>query len=269
MAIWWKATARLIRPMMLKASERFFVHRPPAGVGGWVQHRGARRRVIGRLVVGWCVGLMASGGSVLAVEPDQLQAKVMDELRHTGLVSDAVPVTAFRWLIENKRPMRKPRQIEETFKGQVVGLSPVARRIFDPAGKVETSEYVSARGLIRLDAEDRTIAASIEGLKLPLATGQEFSVAFTRDGHPVRQRCVVGARESAASLHAQLPGTLLGIECKGDGRYAGMKVKVSSRIDFIEALGVFFDRQDVLDSPLGRFENSNRIVEFTSGIPPS
>lgn len=255
----------MLRPMWL--AMRPAIERMAHGHGPFVWPKPERRWP--RWAIASVAMATALVGAARAIEPTDLQPGVMEELHRTGLISEAVPVAAFRWLVENKRPMRKPRRIEETFKGQAAGLSPVARRIFDSAGKPESSAYISVRGLIRLDAEDRTIAATIDGMKLPLLPGREFTVAFTRDGHPVRQRCVVGPRESASTLHAQLPGTLLGIDCKGDGRYAGMKVKVNSRIDFIESLGVFFDRQDVLDSPLGRFENTNRIVEFIPGTSSS
>ena len=126
---------------------------------------------------------------------------------------------------------------------------------------------MSARGLVRVSASDQSINASVDGLKLPPKTGEHFAITVVRDNSPITERCTVGAKTEAKTLFADLPGQMFNIECLGDTTYAGFKVKARSQVVYLEALGVFFNVVDVLDTPFGRFENANRITEFQLVTP--
>lgn len=209
--------------------------------------------------------LACAAGVACALTPADLQPAVRDELQRSGLVSAQAAVPAFRWVYENKRPMRHARSIDETFAASPDGLSFVARAVRYDDGKIDRDENLSARGLLRVDGRDTSLGVRILGLHIPPRPGERFEIDSSRDGHPVRESCVVGARTPAAEVYAALPGDAVSIECKGDGRYAGIKVRASSQVYYFERLGVFFSRRDVLDTPLGKFENTNRIIDFKLG----
>lgn len=210
----------------------------------------------------WCV---VAASAVQALTPADLQPSVREELARTGLVSAAAAVPTFRWVYENKRPMRHVRSIDEAFAASADGLSLVERAVRYDDGKVDRDENLSARGLLRVDGRDHSLGVHIRGLRLPPQPGERFEIESSRDGHPVRESCVVGARAPAAEVFAALPGDAIAIECRGEGRYAGIKVRASSLVYYFERLGVFFSRRDVLDTPLGKFENTNRIIDFKLG----
>lgn len=204
---------------------------------------------------------------VCAVTPADLQPAVVEELRRAGIVSSAAPVPAFRWTVENKRPMRHVRMLEERFEHGPEGLSAMSRTTTYSDGRVDRDQRVSARGLLRLDRDDQSMGVTLEGLEIPPRSGEHFSLSAVRDGTPVRQTCYIGKRSRAKELFAGLPGDVLAIDCTGEGKYAGLNVRVSSRIAYFERLGVFLNSVDTLDTPLGKFTNSNRIVDFELEAP--
>ncbi len=227
----------------------------------------ARRKGLNRLRLAAVAVLAGATWAAHALTIADLQPSAVAELKRAGLITHEVPVPAFRWTFANKRPMRRERLMQEVFSAGPEGLSSVQREIHYSDGKVEQSEAISARGLLRVSASDQSINASVDGLKLPLKAGEHFSITVVRDNTPIVERCTVGEKTEAKTLFADLPGQMFNIECLGDATYAGLKVKAKSQVVYLEALGVFFNAVDVLDTPLGRYENANRITEFQLVTP--
>jgi len=227
----------------------------------------ARRKGLNRLRLVAAAALVAATWAAHALTIADLQPTAVAELKRAGLITHEVPVPAFRWTYANKRPMRRERSVHEDFDAGPEGLSSVLREIRYSDGKVEQSEAISARGLLRVSASDKSINASVDGLKLPPKTGEHFAIVLVRDNSPIIERCTVGDKTAAKTLFADLPGQLFNIECLGDATYAGLKVKAKSQVVYLEALGVFFNIVDVLDTPFGRYENANRITEFQLVTP--
>ncbi len=211
--------------------------------------------------------LATTACAVHALAVTDLQPAALEELKRAGILDAEVPVPPFRWTYENKRPMRHVRTVVEQFAAGPEGLSPVAREIRYSDGKIDRSDAISARGLFRVHPDDKSIDARFEGLHMPPKTGDRFTIVVARDGTPVLERCVAGDRVEAKTLHADIPGQALMIECAGDATYAGLKVRAKSKVAYLEALGMFFNIVDVLDTPLGRYENANRITEFQLVTP--
>ncbi len=232
-------------------------HQRPTG-----KVRTARRNPLKRLRLAVVAALAGAALGAHALTPNDLQPKTIEELKRAGLVTTEAPVPAFRWAYANKRPMRPERTMVESFEAGPQGLSAVVRDIRYRDGKTDRSEAISARGLVRVQPSDETIAARVEGLTVPPKTGDHFLIILVRDGTPITERCTVGEKSEAKTLFADLPGQMLGIECLGDATYAGFKVKARSKVVYLEAIGVFFNLVDVLDTPLGRYENANRLTEF-------
>lgn len=227
----------------------------------------AQRKGLNRLRFAAAAVLAGATWAAHALTVADLQPTAVEQLKHAGLITHKVPVPAFRWTYANKRPMRSERILREVFDAGPEGLSSVAREIRYPDGKVDHSEAISARGLLRVSASDKSIDARVDGLKLPPKPGERFLIMLVRDNSPIIERCTVGDEAEAKTLFADLPGKMLTIECLGDTTYAGLKVKARSQVVYLEALGVFFNVVDVLDTPFGRYENANRITEFQLNPP--
>ena len=146
--------------------------------------------------------------------------------------------------------MRRERLMQEVFSAGPEGLSSVQREIHYSDGKVEQSEAISARGLLRVSASDQSINASV-GRAQAAAQGRR---AFLDHGgarqHAHRRALQPWAkRPRPRPCSPDLPGQMFNIECLGDATYAGLKVKAKSQVVYLEALGVFFNAVDVLDTP--------------------
>jgi hypothetical protein len=200
--------------------------------------------------------------------PIVLTTELSSELKQLGLMTGAVPVAAFSWVIEQKRPLRASRRIREEFSAAPDGMSQVRSTIYLAEDTVQSRDYVSARGLLRFDASDKTAGVQFENFSLPLQAGQVFRLSLSRDDIPMNQSCRVADRQPAQQLHLGIRGSVWRLECQGDSRFAGMKVRIQSVLYFIEALGVFFNEQDDLFSPLGQFTMSQRILDFKISSTP-
>jgi len=187
---------------------------------------------------------------------------VVDEVRKSGLVNAAIPVRGFVWTIEHRRPFRQPRTIIEDIAGSADGASSAHSRATLPDGKVEYSDYVSVRGLLKVGPADEKLGISASGLTVPPASGQKFRLSGERDGIVLDQVCTTRARMPASQVHESLPGEAVAIACEGEGKYRGMTAQVTSDVVWLAKLGVFLDRRDVFESPLGRFEFSNAVTDF-------
>jgi len=220
---------------------------------------------LGRLALCCCLltGIHSASAQAAPVStPIVLTAELSTELKQLGLMTAAVPVVAFSWVIEQKRPMRASRRISEEFSAAPDGMSQVRSTTHLADDTVQNRDYVSARGLLRFDASDKKAGVQLENFSLPLQAGQVFRLSLSRDDIPMNQSCRVADRQPAQQLHVGIRGSVWRLECQGDSRYAGMKVRIQSVLYFIEALGVFFYEQDDLFSPLGQFTMSQRILDF-------
>ncbi len=203
-----------------------------------------------------------SAGAANAWTLGDLPAELVKELKRQGMLTNAVAIPRFQWVLEQQRPLRKPRTVTEQFQASADGLSFVQSSTRSSDGKVELRDYASARGLLRYTPSDTQADVQFEGLTFPLYAGRQFRWRLTRDEIPLNQTCHVLDKNLARHVHSAMPGDAWRIQCEGESRYSGMKVKVSSVLYFIEKLGVFFNEKDDLKSPLGKFSFSQRIVHF-------
>jgi hypothetical protein len=213
-----------------------------------------------------CGGLLMVGAvwmfPAAAVSSADLSADLIADLKEQGLVNAAVPLASFRWVLEQKRPLRPPRWITEEFAAAPDGLSSVKASTRFSGEKIESREYVSARGLLRYDASDTKAGVRLDSFSLPLRAEKSFHLSLVRDDTPLNQSCRVIDKVNAQRLHDALPGQAWRLQCDGDSRFSNMPVRIQSMLYFIEALGVFFSEHDQLDSPLGQFTMSQRILDF-------
>jgi hypothetical protein len=199
------------------------------------------------------------------VSPDDLSRDLMKQVQAVGLTVPGAPeIPAFQWRLEYKRPLRKSREIQEHYAGSragpLSGLSATYRYDYPLQGE-QNSDAVSIRGLVRVSPDDKSIPAKVEGLRFPLEVQAVFKVHVKESGADVAQECQVLNVVSASVLFASLKGEAVHIECKGKGKYKGFEVTMHSTLYFIQALGVFFNAQDLIDSPLGKFKSTTRILD--------
>jgi hypothetical protein len=203
------------------------------------------------------------------VLPEDLPKPLLQQVKALGLTVPGAPeIPAFYWQLELKRPLRKARNIQEHFLGSQAGpnsgLSPTFR--FDyPKESEKTSDALSVRGLVRVSPEDAQISARVEGLSFPLDSNATFKIFLKEPGIDVTQACSVKSKTPSSQLHANLKGESSLIECTGRGRYKGFDVSLHSTLYFIEALGIFFNALDVIDSPVGKLKASTKIIDLKIG----
>lgn len=202
----------------------------------------------------------------------KLPVSLLQDLATTGLISSSrgEPVAAFSWITETTRPGRSPRQRRESFAGTPpgtpFGLSPVLRQDLPEKPDKPARAGVSVRGLMTLHADDTGLDVQVGHLRLPLSEGARFVLAYREDDSELAQECVAGASEPAASLHAGIPGAVRRIECDGRGKYHGIGVRVSASVLYFESLGVFLNREQRIDTPLGRLRTTTRILQFERSV---
>jgi hypothetical protein len=179
-------------------------------------------------------------------------------------------VASFIWHLDVKKPLKSARRQVETFSGamssQQPGLSAVKRARHEGATTDSPSkiqEYFSARGLMNLRPDDEETEMQLTSLTWPLKPQNEFQLRLKDEGGAMQQRCTIASAVEAAQLHPKLKGNVIPIQCDGDGTYRGVKVRVQSSLWFIEQLGVFFNSEDTLKSPLGTFKATVKIVDVT------
>ncbi|WP_085315590.1 hypothetical protein [Derxia lacustris] len=193
---------------------------------------------------------------------DAIAPEVVEAVRATGLLDAALPVRGFAWTFEQRRPFRQPRTTVETVAASADGASATQSRSIQADGKVEQSDYVSVRGLLRVGPADKALGISASGLALPPLPGRQFKLSGERDGIVLDQVCTARARLPASQVHESLPGDAVAIDCIGEGKYRGLTAQVRSEVVWLAKLNVFLDRRDVFESQLGRFEFSRTILDF-------
>jgi hypothetical protein len=206
----------------------------------------------------------ASASDGLSAPHDLLQ-----KAKTSGLVNEGPSVASFTWYLDVKKPLKSARRQVEAFSGAASslqpGLSMVKRARHEGATQdtpAKIQEYFSARGLMNLRPDDEETEMQLTGLTWPLKAQNEFQLRLKDDAGAMQQRCTIAVASDAALLHANLKGKAVPIQCEGDGRYRGVKVHIQSSLWFIEQLGVFFNSEDVLKSPLGTFKASVKIVDL-------
>lgn len=206
--------------------------------------------------------------SSVSQEIRQLPVSLLQDLSAAGLISSSrgEPVAAFTWVTETARPGRSPRQRREVYAGTPPGtpngLSPVLRQDLPERADKPARAGVSVRGLMVVHPDDTSLEVQVGHLRLPLADGVRFALAYHEDGSELAQECVAGGTEPAASIFTGMPGSVRRIECDGRGKYRGIGVRVTASVLYFEALGVFLNREQRIDTPLGRLRNTTRIVSF-------
>jgi hypothetical protein len=200
-----------------------------------------------------------------SVAPQELLQKA----KTSGLVNEGPSVAAFTWYLDVKKPLKSARRQVESFTGAVStqqpGLSMVKRARHEGATQdapVKIQEYFSARGLMNLRPDDEETEMQLSGLVWPLKAQNEFQLRLKDESGGMQQRCTIALPSDAALLHGKLKGNAVPIQCEGEGTYRGIKVYVQSSLWFIEQLGVFFNSEDVLKSPLGTFRATVKIVDL-------
>jgi hypothetical protein len=220
-----------------------------------------------RLVLIAVLSLLLSAQSfgldVSSVPPDLLQ-----QAKISGLVAEGPKVAAFTWQLDVKKPLKSARRQVEVFSGSYgsmqPGLSVVRRSRHEGATQdspAKIQEYFSARGLMNLRPDDEETEMHLTGLSWPLKAQHVFQLNLKDGAGAMQQSCVIAQPVDAAQLYAKLKGNAVPIQCEGDGRYRGIKVRIQSSLWFIEQLGVFYNSEDTLKSPLGTFKASVKIVD--------
>jgi hypothetical protein len=204
----------------------------------------------------------------MALDVPNAPHELLQKAKASGLVDLGPPVASFTWYLDVKKPMKSTRRQVEAFSGAVSALQPglslVKRARYDGATQdapAKIQEYFSARGLMNLRPDDEETEMQLLGLAWPLKAQQEFQFRLKDEAGAMQQRCTVALPIDAAQLHAQLKGNASPIQCEGDGTYRCIKVQVQSKLWFVEQLGVFFNSEDVLKSPLGTFRATVKIVD--------
>jgi hypothetical protein len=203
------------------------------------------------------------------VDASSAPQDLLQKAKTSGLISEGPSVATFTWQLDVKKPLKSARRQVETFSGAVSqqqpGLSMVKRARHEGATQdspAKIQEYFSARGLMNLRPDDEETEMLLTGLTWPLKAQNEFQLRIKDEAGTMQQRCVVALASDAAMLHVKLKGNVVPIQCEGDGTYRGIKVHVQSSLWFVEQLGVFFNSEDVLKSPLGTFRATIKIVDL-------
>ncbi len=197
-----------------------------------------------------------------------LRADLVAELARAGLVGRGEPVAAFSWTLEQKRPARSARRIDERFAGTPAGapagLSPMVRMVTSPKPRGPRAG-VSVRGLMVVRPGDDELEVRVEGLVFPLEAGARFRLSWVDEDGSLSQECVAGALVAASRAHPAIPGGARMVECSGRGRYHGIGVRVGASVLYLVALGVFLTVDERIDSPIGRLRGGNRVLSFAAG----
>lgn len=211
---------------------------------------------------------VSAAQSSASEEIRRLPVSLLQDLSSAGLISSSrgEPVAAFTWVTETSRPGRSPRQRREIYAGTPPGtpngLSPVLRQDLPERPDKPARPGVSVRGLMVVHPDDTSLEVQVGHLRLPLTDGARFVLAYREDDSELAQECVAAGTEPAAAVFAGLPGSVRRIECDGRGKYHGIGVRVSASVLYFEALGVFLNREQRIDTPLGRLRTATRIVSF-------
>jgi len=240
-----------------------------------IARRASLRAPLSWLALGLALCVGPAGAATPSPSPDaavsgqpgtaSLPPALVDTLFSAGLIGRGEPVAAFDWILETKRPTRPPRRFRERFDGGrpglPVGLSPVVHETLSPKPR-GPRRGISVRGLTVVHPGDTVLDVQVQGLQLPLSPGARFRLDYDEDGSSLTQHCVVGATLAASTVHPAMPGSARSIECDGRGRYHGIPVRAGATVLYFEALGVFLQVEQHIDTPLGRLRGSTRVIDF-------
>jgi hypothetical protein len=220
-----------------------------------------------KLVLVTALSLLLSAQS-FGLDISSAPPELLRQAKSSGLVSEGPQVAAFTWQLDVKKPLKSARRQVEVFSGafgaQQPGLSVVKRSRHEGATQdspAKIQEYFSARGLMNLRSDDEETEMHLTGLSWPLKAQNVFQLSIKDEAGAMQQSCVIAQAVDAVQLSPKLKGNAIPIQCEGDGKYRGIKVRVQSSLWFIEQLGVFFNSEDTLKSPLGTFKASVKIVD--------
>jgi hypothetical protein len=207
-------------------------------------------------------------GQGFAADVTPMPPEMLQKAKSSGLINEGPPVVGFTWSLDVKKPIKAARRQVESYAGssnaQQPGLSAVKRsRHEGPTEQAvaKVQEYFSARGLMNLRPDDEETEMQLVGLTWPLKAQTVFQFSLKDDGGAMKQTCTINASVEATQLHSKLKGNAFPIDCVGDGKYKGIKVRIHSSLWFIDQLGVFFNSDDVIKSPIGTFNASVKIVD--------
>jgi hypothetical protein len=211
-------------------------------------------------------------GDVAAQAPlnlnPQFRPALLEALAKTGLVGPTTKgVSGFTWTIEYSRPLKKPKLSRETF--YPVPLNGLAQSrvevLNDPDAQPPASPpqpSYTVRGLERVQEPDVELSFSAPGLTLPPVTGKSFELSIQFENKRVTQQCIVGQAYPAKEVHLAVPGQVIPVVCKGATKYLGMNVSVTSTVLYFDALGLFLNQLEDIQSPLGPVQLKKKIVDF-------
>jgi hypothetical protein len=220
-------------------------------------------RRFGPLLVSFFLPNISHALDLSSVPPTLLQ-----HAKSSGLIVEGPPVVAFTWSLDVKKPMRSARRQIETFAGsassQQPGLSTVKRARHqgpNESAPAVIQEYFSARGMMNLRPDDEETEMHLAGLVWPLKAQDVFKFSLKDENGSLKQDCTIAPVVEASQLHSKLKGNVFPIQCVGDGKYKGVSVRIYSSLWFIEQLGVFFNSDDAIKSPLGTFNATVKIID--------
>jgi hypothetical protein len=198
----------------------------------------------------------------------QFNAQLLEAMSATELVGPATKaIPGFVWTIEYTRPLKTPKLSRETYNPlSLHGLAQSRVEVLnDPDAKpstVEPKPSYTLRGLERVQEPDTQISFSAPGLTIPPAAGKKFDLTIVFEKQRVTQQCVVGTAYLASKILAALPGSVVPIVCKGATKYLGMNVSVISTVLYFDALGMFLNEIEDIQSPFGPVQLKKKIIDF-------
>jgi hypothetical protein len=167
--------------------------------------------------------------SSFALDASSAPPDLLQKAKASGLISEGPSIAAFTWYLDVKKPMRSARRQVEIFSAAVSpqqpGLSIVKRARHEGATQdshATIQEYFSARGLMNLRPDDEETSMQLMGLSWPLKLHNEFQLRIKDEAGSIQQRCKIAVAGDAAQLHEKLKGTVIPIQCEGDGTYRGI-----------------------------------------------
>lgn len=201
------------------------------------------------------------------------QPSLRAALQATQLVGPAtLALPAFRWTVEYTRPFKKVRISQETYLpidlnglalSSVKVLNEQPKSVKPKDEKSDPQPSYSVRGLERVQEGDTGLSFTTNNLKLPLAAGQSFEIAIEFEQQRILQTCSVGASSPASTVHAAIPGQVFALTCKGNAKYMGVGVNLTSSLQYFDRLGFFHRLGEDIQSPMGNFNLRKKITAFS------
>jgi hypothetical protein len=208
-----------------------------------------------------------AAGAAINLQP-KFSPALLDALRASPLVGSATkPIAAFSWTIEYTRPLAKPKLSRETYTPIAInGLAQSqVETLNEPNAKPLVGEprpSYTVRGLERVQETDAQLSFSAPGLTVPPVPGKQFELNFVYEQKNVTQQCSVGQPYAASKVLATIPGNVTPLTCNGKTKYLGMNVSAVSTLLYFDALALFFNETQDIQSPLGPVQLKKKITDF-------